>query len=241
MKKYQLKNMDCASCAAKIETGLSKMPEVKFVNVNFANSSLTIDTNNFETVKRKINELEPEVEIADSDNTQKFVTKNEIIENKWTIIKALSAIIILAAGLLFGDELHNSQYWIVEYIIYIAAYLISGWGVLTSAFRNIFKGRVFDEQFLMTIATLGAFAIHEMAEGVAVMLFYVIGELFQDISVNRSRKSIKSLLEIKPDYANLVVSSKNSESEIKKVSPDDVKIDDIIIVKPVKKFRLTVK
>ena len=238
MKKYQLKNIGCASCASKMEDGLSKMPEVKYVNVNFANSFLTIDTDNFESVKKKINELEPEVEISDADIAQKIVTKNEIAENKWTIIKAVSVIILLAAGLLFGKQLHNTEFWIIEYVLYISAYLISGWGVLSSAVRNIFRGRVFDEQFLMTVATLGAFAIHEMAEGVAVMLFYVIGELFQDISVNRSRKSIKSLLEIKPDYANLIFSSGNSENEIKKVSPEEVKIGDTIIVKSGEKIPL---
>lgn len=231
MKKYQLKNINCASCATKIENGLSKMPEVKFVNVNFANLSLTIDTDNFESVKKKIKELELEVEIFEPDNSQSFVSKNELAENKWTILKALSAIILLVVGLLFRGDLNNSQYWLLEYVIFVSAYLISGWSVLSSAVRNILKGRVFDEQFLMTIATLGAFAIHEMPEGVAVMLFYVVGELFQDIAVNRSRKSIKSLLEIKPDFANVVINNGISRTEIKKVSPEDVKIGDTIIVK----------
>jgi len=238
MKKYQLKNIDCASCAAKIENGLSKMSEVKFVNVNFANMSLTVDTDNFESVKKKIKELEPEVEIFEPDNSQSFVSKNELAENKWTIVKALSAIILLVVGLLFREELHNSQYWLLEYVIFISAYFISGWGVLSSAVRNVLRGRVFDEQFLMTIATLGAFAIHEMPEGVAVMLFYVVGELFQDIAVNRSRKSIKSLLEIKPDFANLLINNESSGTEVRKVSPEDVKVGDTIIVKAGEKVPL---
>jgi len=112
-------------------------------------------------------------------------------------------------------------------------YLIVGWKVISSAVKNIVRGRFFDEQFLMTIATLGAFAIDQMPEAVAVMLFYVVGELFQDIAVGRSRKSIKSLLEIKPDYANL-----KSGKEILKVSPEEVKIGDTIIVKPGEKIPL---
>jgi len=117
--------------------------------------------------------------------------------------------------------------------VFITAYLISGWKVITKALKNIFKGQVFDENFLMTIATIGAFAIDEMAEGVAVMLFYVVGELFQDIAVNRSRRSIKSLLEIKPDYANL-----KRDGETKKVSPESVNIGDYIIVKAGEKIPL---
>jgi Cd2+/Zn2+-exporting ATPase len=108
-----------------------------------------------------------------------------------------------------------------------------GWKVIASAVKNIIRGQFFDEQFLMTIATLGAFAIHQMPEAVAVMLFYVTGELFQDIAVGRSRKSIKSLLEIKPDYANL-----KSGMEIIKVSPEEVKVGDTIIVKAGEKVPL---
>jgi len=117
--------------------------------------------------------------------------------------------------------------------VFGTGYLIVGWGVLSSAFKNIIRGQVFNEQFLMAIATLGAFAIHQMPEAVAVMLFYVTGELFQDIAVGRSRKSIKSLLEIRPDYANL-----KSNNEILKVSPDVVKVGELIIVRAGEKIPL---
>lgn len=238
MKKYQLKNIDCASCAAKIEDGVSKLKEVNFVSVNFANSSITLDTGNLDLVKKKIKEIEPEVELTEVNSAENLISKNEIAENKSAIIKAASALMLLLLGLYFREDLHKSQYWIFEYIIFVSAYLISGWKVIAGAFRNIVKGKIFDEQFLMTIATLGAFAIHEMPEGVAVMLFYVVGELFQDIAVNRSRKSIKSLLEIKPEYANLVVPSSGSNNEIKKVSPEQVNIGDTIMVKAGEKVPL---
>ncbi len=111
--------------------------------------------------------------------------------------------------------------------LYIIAYLLSGCGVLLKSIKNIFKGEIFDENFLMSVATIGAFVINEPVEAVAVMVFYNIGELFQDIAENKSKKSIISLMNIKPKIANL-----KQENEIKVVSPEDLKIGDIIVVKP---------
>ena len=233
MKKYKLNNLDCASCASKIESSLSKLEDVKFVTVNFANATMTIDTDNLDKVKAQIKKLEPDVEIQDVENEKSLVSVNELVENKGTIIKAVSALALLIIGIIFEDKLHNTPYQLAEYAVYITAYLIVGWNVIASAVKNIIRGQFFDEQFLMTIATLGAFAIHQMPEAVAVMLFYVTGELFQDIAVGRSRKSIKSLLEIKPDYANL-----KSGEEVAKVSPEEVKVGDTIIVKPGEKVPL---
>ena len=133
----------------------------------------------------------------------------------------------------YENLIHNTQFKWAEYLVFITAYLISGWKVILKAAKNIFRGKIFDENFLMTIATIGAFALDEMAEGVTVMLFYVVGEMFQNIAVNRSRKSIKALLEIKPDYANL-----KSNGETKKVSPESVKVGEQIIVKAGEKIPL---
>ncbi|MDD2285649.1 MAG: heavy metal translocating P-type ATPase [Paludibacter sp.] len=233
MKKYTLKNLDCASCASKIEDNLTKLDEVKFVNVNFANSTLTIDTDNMEKVKAKIKEIEPEVEIEDANKEKTIVSTSELAENKWTIIKAATGLLLLLAGIIFEKEIHNTPFHIAEYLVFGTGYLIVGWKVISTAVRNIIRGKFFDEQFLMTIATLGAFAIDQMPEAVAVMLFYVTGELFQDIAINRSRKSIKALLEIKPEYANLLV-----DGEATKVSPESVKVDDTIIIKAGEKVPL---
>ncbi|MBA3010068.1 MAG: cadmium-translocating P-type ATPase [Proteobacteria bacterium] len=115
----------------------------------------------------------------------------------------------------------------ISFILFFASYLLIAWDVLLSAIKNILRGQIFDEFFLMTIATLGAFAIKEFPEAVAVMLFFKVGEMFQDFALNRSRRSIKSLLEIRPDYANI-----KSGSDSKRVDPDEVNIGDIIIVKP---------
>jgi len=233
VKKYQLKNIDCASCASKIEDGLSKMDSVKSCSVNFATSTLHIDTDNFEKVKARVKEIEPEVEIVDADKEKTIVSKSELAENKWTIIKAVTGLFLLLIGIIFEKEIHNTPFHIAEYLVFGTGYLIVGWKVISSAVKNIIRGKFFDEQFLMTIATLGAFAIDQMPEAVAVMLFYVTGELFQDIAVGRSRKSIKALLEIKPEFANLLVNG-----EANKVSPESVKVGDTIIIKAGEKVPL---
>lgn len=233
MKQYKIKNLDCANCAAKIENGLLKLDEVKFANVNFANLTLTVDASDFDKVKKTVKELEPDVELIDEDEEKKLVSTNELAEHKKAIVKAVSATVLLLAGIFFEDDLHNTPFRIAEYLVFVTAYFISGWNVVSKAIRNILRGQVFDEHFLMTVATIGAFAIDEMPEAVAVMLFYVVGELFQDIAVNRSRKSIKALLEIKPEYANLKLNG-----EIVKVPPEKVKINDEIIIKAGEKIPL---
>ena len=144
---------------------------------------------------------------------------------------------IIAAALLYivGMVLEHAlpRYVLAADVLMLIAYAIVGWDVLYGAVRNIKRGKVFDEAFLMALATIGAIAIGEFPEGVAVMLFYQVGELFQSVAVDKSRKSISSLMDIRPDYANL-----KTGDETKKVDPYDVKIGDIIIVKPGEKVPL---
>lgn len=117
--------------------------------------------------------------------------------------------------------------------IFLLAYVIVGGDIVLQAAKNVVRGQVFDENFLMAIATIGAFAVNQYPEGVAVMLFYQVGELFQGIAVNRSRKSISSLMDIRPDYANLKIGS-----DTKRVSPEEINIGDYIVVKPGEKVPL---
>ena len=152
---------------------------------------------------------------------------------KQELIPVILVVVLFVGGLIFEEQLHNTPYSIGEYLVFIPAYLLSGWNVLTIAGRNILRGRVFDENFLMTIATLGAVAIHKLPEAVGVMLFFKIGELFQEFAIGRSRQSIRSLLEIRPDSANL-----KQNGDIKKVAPQTVVVGDIIIVKPGEKIPL---
>ncbi|MBM7615225.1 heavy metal translocating P-type ATPase [Alkaliphilus hydrothermalis] len=138
----------------------------------------------------------------------------------------IGAVLFFAAIIL---KLSNTM----EFALYFSSYLLVGGEVLLRAGRNILRGQVFDENFLMGIATIGAFTIGEFAEGVAVMLFYQIGEFFQGLAVNRSRKSIAELMDIRPDYANLKVGN-----DFKRVSPEEVAVGDYIIVKPGEKVPL---
>ena len=141
---------------------------------------------------------------------------------KKKLIKIILALILFAFSMVIKFE----NVWINN-ILFVISYIIVGFEIIIKALRNIFRGKVFDENFLMTIATIGAFGIGEFPEAVAVMLFYQIGELFQDYAIDKSRKSISDLMDIKPDYANI-----EKNGNIQKVSPDSVKIGDTIIVKP---------
>lgn len=139
----------------------------------------------------------------------------------------ISAILfVLALVIPFSNEWINNG-------LFIISYLVVGCEILKKAVRNIFRGKVFDENFLMAVATIGAFAIGEFPEAVAVMLFYQVGELFQSYAVDKSRKSIASLMDIRPDYANI-----EKDGKVEKVDPDEVKIGDIIIVKTGEKIPL---
>lgn len=144
------------------------------------------------------------------------------------LIKIVISLLLVVISLLlkFDTELYNN-------ILYIIAYIIVGYDIVLKAVRNIFKGKVFDENFLMTVATIGAFCIGEFKEAVAVMLFYQVGELFQSYAVDKSRKSVASLMDIRPDYANVY-----RKDEIERVDPDEVNIGEVILVKPGEKIPL---
>jgi len=131
---------------------------------------------------------------------------------------------IFFASIIIFEALNVNIFWL-ELLIYLSAYLVIGYDVLLKAIKNIFRGKIFDENFLMMIATIGAFCIHAFPEAVAVMLFYQIGELFQSFAVSKSRASIAKLMDIRPDYANVLVNGKT----IRK-SPEDVNINDQIII-----------
>ena len=143
-------------------------------------------------------------------------------------IKIIIALILFLIALIidFGNVWINN-------VIYIIAYIIVGFEIVRKALRNITRGKVFDENFLMTVATIGAFGIGEFPEAASVMLFYQVGELFQSYAVDKSRKSIANLMDIRPDYANI-----EKDGKLEKVDPDEVKIGDIIVVKPGEKIPL---
>lgn len=165
-------------------------------------------------------------EDEDSCGSCSHCSGEEVIEKK-DIIRLATGAVLFAAALIIPLP------FIYSLALYLSAYLVIGGDVLLRAGRNILRGRVFDENFLMSIATIGAFAIAEYPEAVAVMLFYQVGEAFQSFAVNRSRRSITKLMDIKPEYANL----KKGNTDVK-VPPEDVSIGDIIVIKPGERFPL---
>ena len=249
-KEFILEGLDCASCASKIESKVNELEDVKSASLNFVTKTLVIQTEDVSklepiSIKMKdiVNKLEPHVIVKEKirgknkgDHSHHHHDHNDGHHhghshgdgnNKNELIKLGIGATLFFIAIAF--KMSNT----VEFIFYFISYILVGGEVLLRAGKNILRGQIFDENFLMAIATVGAFAIGEFAEGVAVMLFYQIGELFQDLAVNRSRKSISELMDIRPDYANLKVGS-----EEKKVSPEEVNVGDYIIVKPGEKVPL---
>jgi len=231
-KVYILKGLTCASCATKIERMVNDIKGIESANIDFVTMKLDIKMSDSITkkeatdeIKRIVKRTEPHVEVIEESMVEKEESNNNL-DKKKLIRLGIGSILFLIAIISELDPL-------IGLIIFITSYLLIGGDVLSKAVRNIIRGQVFDENFLMTIATIGAFAVKEYPEGVAVMFFYQIGEMFQDIAVNRSRRSIKALLNIRPDYANLKVNG-----GIRRVKPEDVEIGDLIVIKPGEKVPL---
>lgn len=226
--ELKLEGLDCANCAMKIEKGVSTLEGVDACSVNFATLTMTITTSEeqkesvIENAKDKIRVLEPHIKPVSKMDTKHEQEKQGMSNETKKLIVKLG---IGTALLILAQFLNVPPFY--QLLIFIAAYLIAGADVVIKAIRNIFRGQVFDENFLMGVATIGAFIIGEYPEAVAVMLFYQLGELFQSIAVNRSRNSISKLMDIRPDFANLKKGDK-----IKQVSPEKIQIGDLIIVKP---------
>lgn len=226
-KVYRLDGLDCANCAAKIERSVQQIKGVEQAQVDFMSTKLTIvaPEKDIERIsdeaKEIVNKLEPDVEV-NSVQTEKAEESS-----KGKIIQIVAAIVALALLALFTPAMP----W--KLAAYLILYLWIGYDVLKTAITNIFHGEIFDENFLMAIATVGAIAIGEYPEAVAVMLFYQVGEFFQDYAVAKSRKSISSLLAIRPDSANLI-----HNGEVKKVAPETIKVGDRILIKPGEKVPL---
>jgi Cd2+/Zn2+-exporting ATPase len=231
MKKYKLENLDSVNRATNIEAELKKLKEVKFVSVNFSDSSLTIDTENIINVKNKIKQLEPNVTLQNLNENKNNHKRDETSKRDILLISIVLLIYIL--GLIIQNYLRNNSLLFYEYFIFLSAYSLSGWKVLFNAARKIYHGKFFDEHFLMSVATLGAIAIGQLPEAVGVMIFYQVGEFLQQLSLKKSRRSIKALMEIKANYANLKING-----EIKKVAPEDVLVWQTILIKPGEKIPL---
>ena len=228
-----IEGLDCPNCAAKVERKINTLEGIKEATVDFLGKKIVVLTDEIsenelvELIQTEVDKIEdgvkvfvPKVQAGESSSEEEDTGK---IKKKLLIGGILFVLGIFVPKTLFIPKL----------AVFLVSYLVIGGNVLLSAFKNILNGQVFDENFLMAIATIGAFAIGEYPEGVAVMLFYQLGELLQGIAVNNSRKSIVSLMDIRPDYANIKVGE-----GIKKVSPEEIKVGEIIVVKPGEKVPL---
>ncbi|WP_318010962.1 heavy metal translocating P-type ATPase [Clostridium estertheticum] len=242
-REFILEGLCCANCANKIEAHCKKIDGVVDANVNFISKNLIIQIQGedkilsiIDEIKKIVKRIEPDVVLI-SNNEKTFKPEGKLqnqvrddeeqVKNKNKIIAFSVGIILFTIALVL-----KLDYW-VEFSLFLISYLLIGGEVLIIAIRNILRGEVFDENFLMALATVGAFSIGQFPEGVGVMLFYQVGEFFQEAAVNKSRKSISALMDIRPDYAN-----KKFGDKIVKVDPEQVHIGDIVIVKPGEKVPL---
>jgi Zn2+/Cd2+-exporting ATPase len=228
VKNFHLKNLDCANCSLKIETHLQAIPGVRFASINFPALTLSIDADEAVEINQEIKRIEPDVEISPSLEIKGKADDNE----KYVNMSAEISIIAIASFLTLGGFLvhkyySNTGYHFIEYIVITLAYVLSGWRVLKNALRTVLFKRIFDENILMTVATLGAFAIHKLPEAASVMVLFKIGDFLQRLALNRSRASINSLLAMRPAFAR-VLSNKTSA----RMPPERVLVDQIILVRP---------
>ena len=234
-KEIRLEGLSCPNCAAKIERSAAKLYGVKSVAVDMMAQKMTLTVEGqslFPALLDEIAKISARIEPG---------VKVSLLEEGKTARKAehegqpspLGKAVMAAGAALFAYGMFFGLAGWMELAVFLAAYLLIGGEVLLRAAKNISKGQVFDENFLMSVATIGAFAIGEYPEGVAVMLFYQVGEAFQQYAVGRSRKSIAALMDIRPDFANLKIGD-----EIKRVSPEEVSVGSLILVRPGEKIPL---
>ncbi len=230
-----MKNLDCPNCAEKIRAETERIPFVKKADMNFMAKKLSITAadESGEAVLREVRRItasmEPDVEVTLLENPASIPAGNDDDDSsdvKTMAVRIAVSAAVFIAGLIFRDS--SRALW-----IFLAAYFIIGLDVLITAGKNILRGRPFDECFLMAVASLGAFFIGEYPEGVAVMILYQLGETLQDCAVRRSRKSVSSLMDIRPDVASV----KRGDA-VEQVPPETVGTGEIIVVKAGEKIPL---
>ena len=225
-QEFLLEGLNCPNCAARIEADVRKLPEITACSLNLMKQTLTLevskDADIFKKVERIVHGYEPDVNVRLKAERHDHDHDHSVDVKKMLLRMGLGAIVFAAGPLMDGNLL-----------LFIAAYVILGYDVVLRAVKNIFKGHVFDENFLMSLSSLGAFFIGEHPEAVAVMLFYQVGEFFQNLAVARSRKSISDLMDIRPETATV-----KRNGELLTVSPENVAAGEWIVVKPGEKIPL---
>ena len=226
-KEYELRGIDCGNCAAKIERAVNQLEQVESATVNLIAQKLILETKSEDGIDKEIIDLvdaiEPGIEVISEKKEEALPEKRD-----WAKELLLAVTILFAFGFFLPEE-----YFWIRLVYYLTLYIIIGHKVLIKMVQNIQRGNIFDENFLMSIATLGAFLLGEFPEAVAVMLFYQIGEYFQDKATSQSRQSIARLMDIRSDKAWRL-----EGGETVQVDPETVRVADHILVKPGEKVPL---
>ena len=226
-KEYVLRGIDCGNCAAKIERAVNQLEQVESATVNLIAQKLILETKSEDGIDKEIIDLvdaiEPGIEVISEKKEEALPEKRD-----WAKELLLAVMILFAFGFFLPEE-----YFWIRLVYYLTLYIIIGHKVLIKMVQNIQRGNIFDENFLMSIATLGAFLLGEFPEAVAVMLFYQIGEYFQDKATSQSRQSIARLMDIRSDKAWRL-----EGGEAVQVDPETVRVADHILVKPGEKVPL---
>ena len=229
-KVYILENLGCANCAAKMERQINALPEVEKAILTYATKQLVVASDHSENMLPKLQEIcssiEEEVVVVPREESerQKKEKKSVFEENKKDIFSVIAGAVLFAAGIFTEDIVFDFP---VSAVLFVAAYVVLGLRILWTAVKNLRKGKVLDENFLMSVATLAAFVIGDFAEAVGVMLFYRVGELFEEIAVSRSRSQIMDAVDLRPEVVNLF-----ADGEVKVIPAQEAKVSDILLIRP---------
>lgn len=230
-KVYILEGLGCANCAAKMERQIRELPGVEMATITFATKQLRVAANHQEELLPRFREIcasiEEQVTVTPREEIQtvKKVEKKSLFqENKKEILLIAAGAVLFAAGEI-AEHAGAPSLW--PPVCYVIAYVLLGWEIVWTAFKNLGKGHVFDENFLMSVATLAAFAIGDFAEAVGVMLFYRVGELFEDVAVARSRSQIMEAVDMRPEVVGRL-----EDGEVHEIPAGDAAVGDILLVRP---------
>ena len=230
---YILENLGCANCAAKMERRINELDDVTDATITFATKQLRITGKRLDSLLPQIQDIcasiESEVKVVPKDPAPKAAVKAEDkTDEKAEQRKTLAMIAAGAVLFIIGEVMeHTGVNGYAPAIVNVIAYLILGLEIVITAVKNLTHGQVFDENFLMSIATLGAFAVGDFSEAVGVMLFYRIGEFFEDIAVERSRNQIMDAVDLRPETVNLV-----SGNDIRVIPAEETEVGDVLLVRP---------
>lgn len=236
MKKYEFEiaGLDCAACANEIQEGLNKNPEIKNANVNFAKMKLTYETDTLskEGIEKIVQSIEPEVELLEVNSKSKDL-KNEKAQKENRKKLWLHILRLVIGAIVAGVGLYVPMPQIASTIFIVLGYAILLFKTAKNAVKLLFKSKTINENLLITISCIGAYLVGKSSEGLMVIILYEIGKILEEKAINKTRKSISDLMDIKPEYANL---KKGDEIEI--VEPSEVKVGDIVVAKQGEKIPL---